>query len=81
MNIPDPGRYADWRAWAKDFQKSVTRSAALQPVTPQIVLLSHLTGSPTTSANVSGIMLFDPELGCPIISVDGQWMRVVLQPL
>lgn len=71
--LPDPGRYPNWLAWAKDVIKAAERTSVQAPVTPQVVLLEHLTEAGVTSAAVDGLVMFDPVQGVPVFSRGGEW--------
>lgn len=68
--MPSPSRYSRWQDWARDVA-NVFESPSDQPVEPTVVLLQHRMGN--ESAAVDGLIMFDPTLGAPVYSHDGDW--------
>lgn len=74
--FPDPAKYNNWVAWAKDLERVLRQSEAMKPVNPTVILLEHMVADRPASAAVDGLLMFDPTLGCPVYSHDGEWHPV-----
>lgn len=51
-----------------------------QQVLPQVVLLPHQTADRNYSADINGLLMFDPVNKVVVVSVDGEWRQLQLVP-
>lgn len=67
-------------AWAAEVSTYLSEQSRedISEVVAAPVFLQHMRGG--EKALVDGIVLFDPVLGAPVVSIGGAWVQITLTP-
>ncbi len=77
---PNPAEFRSVSEWARQYYEFLTATAQAVTVNdPEPVLLAHVTDGERLSAAVEGIMLFNPTLNAPVISIDGEYVPLATE--
>lgn len=76
---PSPAQFRSIEEWAQqfyDYYLAETRNQ--QENDPLPVLLAHQTPSQLHRATTDGVLMYDPATGHPVVSKNGQWVKLAL---
>ena len=73
---PSPQAASDWREWAYDMVEYIQSRGTL---VPQTVQLEHQLPAEIARATHDGLVMWEPTDERPLVSVDGQWVKLVTE--
>lgn len=79
---PNPAMFRDIQTWAAQFYEwTMAGTRVNEENDPLPVLLPHKIGGVIEErAAVDGVVMYDPTLGKPVISIAGVWRSFTLDP-
>lgn len=76
---PNPNAYRSLEEWARQFYDYyLAETRVSEENDPLPVLLAHQTPNQLYRATVDGVLMYDPATGHPVVSKNGEWVKLAL---